>query len=104
MCVCLCVCFKLSALSVGDLIFFFVALYHNGGDENKRGSNILQSTQKMFSKSLGMLKQNWVADVDCIVFASLTISTTSLYLSLHLCSIIHFFVNVSTFSLLSTQE
>lgn len=27
--------------------------------------------QEMFSKSLGMLKQNWVADVDCIVFASI---------------------------------
>lgn len=52
-----------------------------------------------------MLKQNCVADVDCIVFASLMISTTtSLYLSLHLCSVVHFFVNVSTFSLLSTQE
>lgn len=31
----------------------------------------------MFSKSLGMLKQKWVADVDCIVFA-FTLTSSSL--------------------------
>lgn len=30
---------------VGDLILS-VALYHNGGDENKRGSDVLQPTQR----------------------------------------------------------
>lgn len=40
-------CFiKPSTLAVGDLIFLSVALYYNGGDENKRGSNVLQPTQK----------------------------------------------------------
>lgn len=38
--------FKLSFLTVGDLIFLSVALYHNGGDEHKRGSNVLQPTQR----------------------------------------------------------
>lgn len=37
--------------------------------------------KEVFSKSLGMLKQNWVADVDCVVFASI-ITTNSLYLNL----------------------
>ena len=43
--VCVCV-FEPSTLTVGDLIFLSVALYYNGGDENKRGSNVLQPTQK----------------------------------------------------------
>lgn len=54
--------------------------------------------KEMFSKSLGMLKQKWVADVDCIGFAFI-LTTSSLYAYLYLCSFVHF-SDVSSFQYL----
>lgn len=44
-------------------------------------------SKEMFFKSLGMLKQNWAADVYCIVLASI-ITTNTVSLSFHLCSFV----------------
>lgn len=48
--------------------------------------------KEIFFKSLGMLKQNWVVDMYCIVFASVY--------SFHLCNFVYFFINVSFWYLL----
>lgn len=44
--------FKLSGLTVGDLIFLSLALYHNRSDENKRGSNVFTPYPKKCFLSL----------------------------------------------------
>lgn len=69
-------------LTVADLIFVFLLLcIVIGVMRIKEEAVFCNLPKEVFSKSLGMLKQNWVADVDCIVFASI-VTTNSLYLNL----------------------